>query len=281
VLAVIHVLFAGYYINEPWKRGLWTVITVSWVALLVYVRIVKPLRMLKHPWRIASVQPESGNAWTVTVVPEGHAGMAFLPGQFAWLTVARSPFSLSEHPFSIASSAAPGGPLEFTIKELGDFTRTIKNIQPNTRAYLDGPYGAFTTDYFPDAAGFVFVAGGVGIAPIMSMLRTLAVRKDPRPMWLFYGNRVWEGVIFRDEIESLREVLSLQVVHVLQEPPPEWAGETGLLNAALFRRLLPPAAFAFEVFVCGPKPMLSLVERALHTAGMPLTRIHSELFDLA
>jgi predicted ferric reductase len=100
-------------------------------------------------------------------------------------------------------------------------------------------------------------------------------------MWLFYGNRVWEGVIFRDEIESLREVLSLQVVHVLQEPPPEWAGETGLLNAALFRRLLPPAAFAFEVFVCGPKPMLSLVERALHTAGMPLTRIHSELFDLA
>ena len=54
-------------------------------------------------------------------------------------------------------------------------------------AYLDGPYGAFSVDRYA-APGFVFIAGGAGIAPIMSMLRTLADRHETRPLWLVYAN---------------------------------------------------------------------------------------------
>lgn len=190
LFALIHVELAGYYVQVPWKRVLWTVITLSWLALLVYVRLVKPLLMLRKPYTVIGVRQERGNSWTLRVEPEGHRGLRYLPGQFAWLTVGRSPFSLNEHPFSMSSSAAEPGRLEFTVKEVGDFTRTVKDIPPGTRAYIDGPFGAFTADCFPKAAGNVFFAGGVGIAPIMgkevydeqacSLCHPIAGEGDPR-----------------------------------------------------------------------------------------------------
>lgn len=280
LLAVVHVDWAGYYIHAPWKRNLWLVITLSWVLLLVYARLIRPMFLLQKPYRVVSVEPERGNAWTLTLLPERHGGLRFQPGQFVWLTLGRSPFSLSEHPFSIASPADRSGSIAFTIKELGDFTRKIGQTPLGTRAYLDGPFGAFSTDDYPRAPGFVFLAGGVGIVPIMSMLRTLAERGDRRPVLLVYGNWTWEHVIFRDEIDALRERLRLEVVHVLQEAHPDWKGETGLLSRELLERHAPADARAREHFVCGPKPMITLVERGLHGLGIPLRRIHSELFDL-
>lgn len=280
VLALVHVELAGYYIQVPWKRSLWTIITITWVLLLLYVRLVKPALLLRRPYTVAAITPERGDAWTVTLQPVGHAGITFQPGQFAWLTLGGSPFSLSEHPFSIASCAVQPAPLAFTIKELGDFTRTIRHIPAGTRAYVDGPFGAFSVDHFPNAPGFVFAAGGVGIAPIMSMLRTLAARDDQRPLLLFYGNRTWDRVIFREELETLKARLNLQVIHVLQEPTAEWPGETGLFTSDLLARHAPANTAQCICFVCGPKPMIAVVERALHGLGVPLRNIQSELFDL-
>jgi predicted ferric reductase len=281
ILALAHVEMTGYYLQAPWKRGVWTLLVVSCMLLLFHVRVIKPLLMLRRPYRVESVRKERGDSWTLRVSPVGHAGLRFEPGQFAWLTLARSPFSLSEHPFSIASSAAQPGGIEFTIKELGDFTRTIGGIPVGTRAYVDGPHGVFSVDRFPGASGFVFLAGGVGIAPVMSMLRTLADRGDTRPLTLIYGNWNWDHVIFREELEQLTGRLkNLTLVHVLQEAPPDWTGETGLLTQDLLGRHLPESTRGQVYFVCGPKPMIALVERALHQLGVPVRNINSELFDL-
>lgn len=135
--------------------------------------------------------------------PQHPPAFAYSPGQFAWLSLRASPFALQEHPFSISSSPTGAGPLQFTIKELGDFTSTIGAIKVGEVAYVDGPYGNFSIDAHPVASGYVFVAGGVGIAPIISMLRALADRGEQRPLWLFYGNRRWEGVVFRAELDAL------------------------------------------------------------------------------
>lgn len=280
LLALLHVELAGYYIQMPAKRALWTVIMISWVLLWLYVRLIKPALLLRRPYQVVAVTPERGNAWTVTLKANGHNGLRFQPGQFAWLTLGGTPYALSEHPFSIASSAEEHGQIAFTIKELGDFTRTIPAITPGTRAYVDAPYGAFSVDQYPKAPGFVFIAGGVGIVPIMSMLRTLAARGDDRPMTLIYGNWTWDRVIFREEVEQLPARLRLTVVHVLQEPPEAWAGETGLLTQDLLARHVPANAADCICFVCGPKPMIALVERGLHALGIPLRSIQSELFDL-
>ncbi len=277
--AVVHIEGVGHYINAPWKRVLWTAYTLSWVGLIVHVRLVKPWRMQSRPWQVTEVRPERGNAWTLALAPVGHAGLRFAPGQFGWLTLGDSPFHVREHPFSF-SSAADSGRVEFTIKALGDFTRTIKDVQPGTRAYLDGPYGVFSTDRYPEAPGFVFIAGGVGIAPMMSMLRTAAARGDHRPFVLICANNRCNDVIFREEIDALRGRLDLKVVHVLADPPPDWTGERAWIDTALLDRHLPADRCNPEYFLCGPGPMTDAAQRGLRTLGVPLARIHFELFDM-
>lgn len=280
VLTGAHILGAGHLTADAWRRLAWTVYAALWLWVLVYIRIVKPRLLQRMPYRVVEVRPERGRAWTITLAPTAGSIPPFRAGQFAWLTIARSPFRAREHPFSFSGSAARQPDLQFTIKALGDFTRTIGRTPVGTIAYVDGPHGVFTPDTHSDASGFVFIAGGVGIAPIMSMLRTLADQNDRRPLLLIDGNRRWDDVMFREEIETLRGRLHLRVVHVLQEPPPDWAGPTGLLTESVVRPAI-PAAFAPAVyFLCGPKPMNDSVQRTLRALGVPLHRIQCELFDM-
>ncbi len=281
-LSMTHIVLARHYLNLPWKQALWIAYGIFWVGLLAYVRIIKPLLILRTPYLVERVTPERGNAWTLTIKPSGHAGIKFMPGQFSWLTAGKSPFADAEHPFSISSSAARSDSLDFTIKQLGDFTSTIKDLQPGQKIYLDGPFGAFSIDRHPHAPQFAFIAGGVGITPIMSMLRTLADRGDQRPLLLIYANKDWESVIFREEIESLEAKLNLTVVHVLDDHPPDWAGETGFVTQSMLDRYLPKEKErdTVEVFICGPPPMMNAVESALTKIGIPIGDFHSERFNL-
>jgi len=281
VLSIVHIQGVGHYTQEPWKGTLWGAYAALWVLVVVYVRLARPWSLLRRPYRVSEVRKERGRTWTLTLRPEGHDGIQFQPGQFAWLSLRASPFRAKEHPFSFSGSAAEAGTLRFTIKELGDFTRTIGTVKPGERAYVDGPHGAFTPDRHPDAPGFVFIAGGVGMAPIMSMLRTLADRGDPRPMLLVFGNRQWEDVLFREEIDDLRGRLQLKVAYVLEEPSPEWPGLRGLLTEEVLREAIPTVDTGRLYFVCGPKPMTDSVQRALRNRGVPLSRIHFELFEMA
>ena len=278
-LALVHMQGIGYYLAIPWKRGLWIGITASIIATILYVRVIKPGRLRRQPYRVTHVRPERGGSWTVAVEPHGHEGFTYQPGQFAWLTIGRSPWAMKEHPFSFSSTPTRRGRLEFTIKELGDFTRTIKNVPVGQTAYVDGPYGAFTIDRH-SAAGYVFIAGGIGIAPIFSMLRALADRRHQGPLWLVYGNQKWERAPFREALDELRSALDLRIIHIVQEPPEGWSGEVGLPNKALLERHLPVARKDIVYFVCGPTPMLDVIERSLYALGVPLRRVHSELFDL-
>lgn len=279
-IGLVHILQVGFYISVGWKQVVWVLLTGAALGLLVNIRLLKPLQMRQKPWRVSEVRAERGTAWTLVLQPEGHSGMNFLPGQFVWLILGKSPFSLQQHPFSLASSAVRPDRLELTIKALGDFTARIGDVQPGTQAYLEGPYGYFVPDPNPNR-GAVFIVGGVGITPVMSMLRTFRDRRDPRPLQLFYANRDWERVLFREELQTLTQALNLQVVHVLENPPRGWTGERGRISPALLDRHLPDdRGERFDYFVCSPKAMMDLVESYLKRRGVPLRYIFSERFQI-
>ena len=241
---MLHMVGWGFYLTDPLKRILWIGMTVFWIALLLYVRIVKPLYMLRRPYRVVEVRRERGDTTTLVMQPEGHAGFRFKPGQFGWLTLWASPFRITGHPFSFSSSAeAPDGRVEMTIRNLGDFTSAVKTVTAGQRVYLDGPYGAFTIGNPTDM--HVLIAGGIGITPMMSMIRTLADRGDKRPLVLLYGGKDWESLTFREELNALKTRLDLKIVYVLSDAHPGWTGETGRIDADKFRRHLPPETSIF------------------------------------
>jgi predicted ferric reductase len=281
-LAFSHVYLAGYYLNTPWKKELWIVYSAFWVGLLLWVRVIKPWWLLANPYVVSRVVSERGNATSLFLTKAKGQIKPFQPGQFAWLTAEASPFADAEHPFSISSSAEDPREIRFTVKELGDFTARVKHLPAGRTVYVDGPFGAFSCDRHSHAKGYLFIAGGIGITPIMSMLCTLADRGDRRQLVLLYANKTWDAVTFREEIEGLAPRLGLRVVHVLEKPPEGWTGAKGFVTQDLIRTHLPAEARPneWEVFLCGPQPMMDAVDRALERMGVAPGDIHAERFNL-
>jgi ferredoxin-NADP reductase len=123
------------------------------------------------------------------------------------------------------------------------------------------------------------IAGGVGITPMMSMIRTLADQGDRRPLILLYGSKDLESITFREELEALQARLKLTVIHVLADPPDGWTDERGFIDADVLRRHLPQAYADHEYFICGPGPMMDAIERALGALDVPIAKIHSERYS--
>jgi predicted ferric reductase len=276
---LLHMVGWGFYLGAPWKQALWIGLTIFWIGLLFYVRIIKPLFMLRRPYRVAEVRKERGDTWTLAMQPIGHPGFGFSPGQFAWLTLWGSPFQITGHPFSLSSSAAVAdGRAEMTIRNLGDFTSAICKVRLGQRVYLDGPYGAFTIDRNP-ADMHVLIAGGIGITPMMSIIRTLADRQDNRPVILLYGSKDWGSITFREELEALTARLNLTILHVLANPPADWTGEQGFISAEMFKRRLPQPYADHEYFICGPDMMMDAIETELSVLDVPVSKYHSERYS--
>jgi predicted ferric reductase len=281
-LAVVHILLAGNYINLPWKQALWISYSAGFVGILIYTRIIYPLKLIRKSFVVKDIKPEPGDVMTVTMEPDGHEGFKFSPGQFAWMTAWKTPFSDTEHPFSIASSSEKAGSVQMSIKKFGEFTTKIRSLKAGERVYLDGPYGAFNLDRFPTAEKLVFIPGGIGVTPIMSMLRTMADREDTRPILLFYCNREWETLAFSEEIKELESRLNLTTIYTIEKPPQKWDGESGFLNRDILNKHTPVdwISDGTDVFLCGPTPMMNAVERELLVVGYSEKHIHTERYAL-
>ncbi|ERP98364.1 hypothetical protein Q669_20555 [Labrenzia sp. C1B10] len=273
VLLLHHAVYAGRYSSEAPLIWLWGAMTAIAVGSLIYVYLVVPMMDRNRRWQVASVTRRSARQWEVTVAPVAHSGLVYRAGQFVWLNIGHSPFSLHENPFSISSAPSDGPNVSFVIKELGDFTRSLHKLQPGTRAYLDGPYGSLVVDGRREP-GIVLVAGGVGVAPLLGILRELRLTADPREVRLIYGNRTEEQILYWDELAGEN------VTHILSEPPEGWRRDTGIIDGALLDRILSADQPKDWLFVlCGPSAMMDLVEDHLIARGTPSSRILSERFE--
>ncbi len=276
----LHVVWLSDLTRYAAARTWFEALAVLMLGLTVYRWLWRPLRARRRAYVVDEVKGGPG-ATSVVLHAQGHSGVRFRPGQFAWLKIGASPFVFEEHPFTIASAATEPWRKEFAIKPLGDFTDILTGLRPGRRVYLDGPHGAFTLDGLR-SAGFVFVAGGVGVTPMLSMLRTLAERHDRRPVVLVVAGRTADDMLHRADHEHLDSRLDLHVVEVLEEPPQQWDGEVGWLTEQMLRDAVPLRRVKGKIdyFICGPGPMVAATTRSLDAMGVPARRVHTELFDV-
>lgn len=248
-------------------------------SLVVETRLLRPWRMRRCPWRVVNTTLERGDTTTLTLEPTGAHRFVFQPGQFLWVTLGQTPWSLQQHPFSLSSSAANSGRITFSAKRLGDFTHQLPNVTINTPAFIEGPFGTFMPRP-KNPSGLVMIAGGIGITPFMSMLYTFRDQQDRQPIWLIYANPTWQEATFRDTLDDFAKHLNLTLIHVIADPHDGWEGEVGYVDQSLLARCLPQDNGQRDYFICGPDPMMDSAEQGLIAQGVAPTNIFSDRFDI-
>jgi predicted ferric reductase len=283
--AAAHVLGIGRFAAIPVMRALWIIYLLFFIGMFLRYRLLRPLSLMSRPWEVVENRPEHGQSHTLVLRPVGHEGFRFEPGQFAWMGFGRTPFSTDQHPISFSSNGdipSHDGTIAFTIKQLGDWSSgVVPNIEPGTRAWVDGPHGVFTIDR-EEGAGYVLIGGGVGITPLYSMLQALETRGDVRPVYMFHAANDFDDLTFREELAAMAERMpSLTLVTVLLRAGEDWEGERGFVNADILTRYLPPSLYRrFQYLICGPGPLMDAMEEILPEIGVPADRIHTERFDM-
>jgi predicted ferric reductase len=281
VLGVIHAVVAGQDLNDAAGVALWALLPALALGTWFYAHTIRPQLLARQTFRVQSLTLEAPRVWTVTL--EGPPGriIQFLPGQFQFLRFLGSHVPAEEHPFSIASSCAHPQRISLTIKACGNFTNLIDRIQVGDRATVHGPFGRFSCDLYPDEEELVFVAGGVGITPLMSMLRAMRDRRDPRRVTLIYASRTLDDILFVLELMAMEsgDYPKLKVIFVLSEPPLWWGAESGRIDAARLDEWC--GGFERKAFyICCPPQMNIELVRGLRHRRVSRRRIHCDHFSL-
>lgn len=276
----LHVYWLDHMISQPVLRAGFAALAGCVLAVAAHRWLWRPLRA--RSFTVAAARANGVESTTLTLRarrgrhrPGGPARTPFRAGQFAWLRTRR--LFGQEHPYSMSSSARDPSVLEFTLR--GDYARVLSRLPLGKRVWLDGPHGAFTVS--ERSPGTVFIAAGVGMAPILSMLRSLADAGDTRPHRLVHAAGARHGLGFGSDLAALAPRLHLDVLPVLTRPHPGWAGASGVVSAPLLDAFLPgnPVRSRLEFFVCGPPALLADATTALRRLGISPRRVHVEPFD--
>lgn len=207
-------------------------------------------------------------------------GFEFKAGQFLAVRVRADG---QEHVRCYSVSSAPGsrGHLEISVKRLGVVSGTLHaTLRPGSMLSVKAPVGAFTYPAGEDRP-IVLIGGGVGITPLMSMLRHAIDEEPTRPVTLFYSVRTQEDIAFVEELRLLdRRHPQFRAVFAITEgdvPPDCYSCR---INEELLLQMAPDIAHA-ACFLCGPPPMIDAMKVMLTSIGVPPHQVHHEIFKAA
>jgi predicted ferric reductase len=197
-------------------------------------------------------------------------------GQFVMVRFLAKGLTLQEHPFSLSMLPSKEH-IRLTIRALGDFTNQMPGLRAGTKVVVSGPHGAFTHD-LEVKAKVVYIAGGIGITPIRSLIEERTLQSVPGSSILLFGNKSLGDTALLSELEELGEKIKMPIYNVLSEQT-DYKGEKGYVDGEKISRLVPDVKER-DVFLCGPPPMMAGVVAALKKLGVPASQIHYERFSL-
>ncbi len=248
------------------------------------------MSVIFHPLRVRSIEPDTAEAVVVSFdVPEELRGVfGFTQGQYLTLRKEIDGQDLRRS-YSICAGV-DDGELRVGVRKVqqGLFSNWINSsLQPGDTLQVMAPQGRFFVPIEPDARRHhVGIAGGSGITPILSIMKTVLAREPHSHFTLIYGNRQLRSTMFKEEIEDLknRYMTRLVLQHVFSDEHTDVPINAGVMNrekiAEFLQGLVPPGSID-HVYVCGPFQMNDEAEAALLEAGVPEERIHIERFGLA
>lgn len=274
VLVFFHELNTGDLTSaaHKWFLWYWYAINFSAFAFVILYRFGKPLmNTLRFEFRVMQVTMETKDTYSVYITGKNIANFKYKSGQYANITFLQSGLWFT-HPFSF-SAEHNDTYIRFTMKALGDYTKRLGELKPGTRVILDGPLGLFIEETSKNEK-LLFIAGGIGITPIRSMIGDIMRRQ--KDIILIYAVRTVEDIAFRKEFDLFQQKQPFPIYYVLGAPTPGY--ESGFLDREKLVRLVPDF-FERDVYLCGPPPMMAATVTNLKGLGFKNMNLHYEKFS--
>ena len=248
------------------------------------------MSVMFHPLRVRTIEPDTQEAVIVSfdVPPDLREVFGFTQGQYLTLRTDIEGQDLRRS-YSICAGV-DDGELRVGVRKVrgGVFSNWINaHLKPGDSVQVMAPQGRFFVPLDPASKRHhVGIAGGSGITPILSIMKTVLAREPLSRFTLIYGNRQLQSTMFKEELEDLknRYMTRLVLQHVFSDEQTDAPLNQGVMNRdkiGAFLASVVPASGIDHVYICGPFQMNDEAEAALLAAGVPEERIHIERFGVA
>jgi len=222
------------------------------------------------PYLITAISGETHDTKTFRFALPENATLDMLPGDNLYVYATINGKSV-KRPYTPSSLPGTVGHFDLTIKryEAGVISKYVHERQVGETVEMSGPnVGGHWVDGMAKKVGLV--AGGTGITPMISIIRWILTKRLDVELTLIFANKTEADIIFREEWErDVREHSNFHCYHVLEQPPAGWMMGVGRVTADILRSHLPPPAPGTIVFLCGPPPMVEVLEETLRALGYP------------
>ena len=237
-------------------------------------------RLRRLPWRVATVREavaETARARTITLDVDEWPGHR--AGQHLDVRLTAEDGYQAERSYSIAS-APEDDVLQITVDRIDNGEVSpylVDELRPGDEFELRGPIGGHFTWSADEGGPLLLIAGGSGLAPLMSMLRHRGARASEAEVHVLVSARTRDDLLYRDELETLAPKAGLRLEQTYtREPPPGWSGWSRRVDADMIRELSPGPGT--RSFVCGPTPFVESVTELLVATGHDPREVHAERF---
>ena len=241
----------------------WYIFNIVIFGLLIIYRFIKPLFLFnKHSFTVENIVRENENVYSVYLTGRNMNQYKFRSGQYATLIFLQKDMWF-HHPFSF-SNPYNSKNLRFTIKTSGNFTSKVKNIKIGTKVWIDGPLGTFTLNKSVNNK-YVFIAGGIGITPILSIIKSI---KEKSSAVLLYSNKTDQDINFQKEISDTGIF-----THYFNT-----GKDNNRINIQKIIQICPDFKKR-DFYLCGPEKMTLDLVNNLKESGVTDEQIHFEKFN--
>ena len=259
-VAAYHIMIIGSDLQKflPLKIYMFTIVSIA-IASYIYKLFLYGKISHHYEYKIEKISA-LGEITEISLVPENKP-MQFIPGQFAFVKFNGGDVASELHPFSMSS--APGSEiLRFSIKKLGDFTKSLINLSVGETVTLYGPHGEFGTKSLESNKPEIWIAGGIGITPFLSMLRYYGRQNSIKNITFFYCAKSANEFVYKNEIDELLPHLSETKVVYYDSDKNDHIDAKKIEN-------LSDGLQGKKIFMCGPKLMMQTLAEAFE-----LQKIH-------
>ena len=228
--------------------------------------------MTPRMFRVMKNYNDTADCYTLSLKPEEGDPLLFAPGQFTMLYA----FGRGEVPISISGDPSDPGTLIHTIREVGPVTQALREVKKGGLVGVRGPYGTAWPVKEAEGNDVVFVAGGIGLAPLRPALyHVLHRRSRYGKVALLYGARTPNDILYREELEKWRARFDMQVEVTVDRSQAMWRGHVGVVTRLVSRASFDPVSTV--AMVCGPEVMMRFAVSELTSRGVAQEQIHVSL----